>query len=359
MGHGGSLLHQRFRIAQRDGQRAELQAVDELLTGLQTAGHVKGDHAASALHLLLGNGVLGIGFQEGIADRFDLRIGLQPLGDLQSAFIVLLHADTQRLETAAHQKRGEGRHDGAKVHEGTQTALPQELLIVGDHRAAQQVTVAADVLGEAVDDCIHAQIQRGGIVGRGKGVVDKDLDAVLMGDLHHGGNIHQHHGGVGGRLHIDQFGVGLDQAFQLAEIGGVKGIVGDPEAGQPVAGHVLRAGIFGLGENSVVAAFQQCENRAGDSAHAGRIGHGLLAVFQRRQLLLQIIHRGIGDPAVCKALGIVIAGLHRIVRGIKIECGRLINGRDQGTVHIPRLAGVDLYRVEFQIFMLQIRVLQN
>ena len=91
--------------------------------------------------------------------------------------------------------------------------------------------MAADVLGEAVDDCIHAQIQRGGIVGRGKGVVDKDLDAVLMGDLHHGGNIHQHHGGVGGRLHIDQFGVGLDQAFQLAEIGGVKGIVGDPEAG--------------------------------------------------------------------------------------------------------------------------------
>ena len=69
VGHGGSLLHQRFRIAQRDGQRAELQAVDELLTGLQTAGHVKGDHAASVLHLLLGDGVLGIGFQEGIADR--------------------------------------------------------------------------------------------------------------------------------------------------------------------------------------------------------------------------------------------------------------------------------------------------
>ena len=109
----------------------------------------------------------------------------------------------------------------------------------------------------------------------------------------------------------------------------------------------------------MITAFQQCENRAGDSAHAGRIGHGLLAVFQRRQLLLQIIHRGIGDPAVCKALGIVIAGLHRIVRGIKIECGRLINGRDQGTVHIPRLAGADLYRVEFQIFMLQIGVLQN
>ena len=28
-------------------------------------------------------------------------------------------------------------------------------------------------------------------------------------------------------------------------------------------------------------------------------------------------------------------------------------------LHIPRLTGVDLYRVEFQIFMLQIRVLQN
>ena len=188
--------------------------------------------------------------------------------------------------------------------------------------------MAADVLGEAVDDHIHAQIQRGGIVGSGEGVVDKDLNAVLMGDLHHGGNVYQHHGGVSGRLHIDQLGVGLNELFQLAEIGGVKGIVGDAEAGQPIAGDVLGAGILGLGEDGVVAGLEQSENRAGNSAHAGSVGHSALAMLQRGQLLLQIIHRGVGDAAVGEALGVIVTGLHSIVRGVKIEGGRLVDGRN-------------------------------
>lgn len=106
--------------------------------------------------------------QEGITHRLDTGIGLQPTGDLQGVFVVLPHADAQRLDAPADEEGGKGRHHRAEVHQRTQTALAQELGVIGDHRAAQQVAVTADVLGQAVDHHIHAQIQRIGVVGVAK-----------------------------------------------------------------------------------------------------------------------------------------------------------------------------------------------
>ena len=42
-------------------------------------------------------------------------------------------------------------------------------------RVAQNIAVAAHVLGEAVDDHVRAQLQRPGVVGRGEGVVTNTL----------------------------------------------------------------------------------------------------------------------------------------------------------------------------------------
>ena len=140
---------------------------------------------------------------------------------------------------------------------------------------------------------------------------------------------------------------------------GVEGVVGDAEAGQPVVGHVLGAGVLRLGENGVVAALQRGKQRAGHSAHAGGIGHGALAVLQRRQLLFKIVLRGIGDAAVGKALGVVVAGADGVVGGVEVEGGRLINGRDQCAVGIPGLAGVYLGGVEFYLLGIKFRMLHD
>ena len=122
----------------------------------------------------------------------------------------------------------------AHSHQLTQHALcgrremcirDREFCIVGDHRAAQQVAVAADVLGQAVDHHVHAQIQRIGVVGGGKGIVHKNLRAVAVGDLRHLRQIHQHHGGIGGGLYVDDLGVWLDEGLQLLQMIGLEGVV--------------------------------------------------------------------------------------------------------------------------------------
>ena len=140
---------------------------------------------------------------------------------------------------------------------------------------------------------------------------------------------------------------------------GPEGVVLDAEPGQPVAGDVLGAGVLGLGEDDVVAAFQRREQRTGHRTHAGGIGHRALAVLQRRQLLLHVVQRRVGDAAVGEALGVVAARLHGVVGGIEIEGRGLINGRDQGTVGIPGLTGVNLHGVEFYVLRLKIRMLHD
>ena len=72
------------------------------------------------------------------------------------------------------------------------------------------IHISADVLGEAVDNCIHAQIQRGGVVGRGKGVVDKQLGAVGVSHVRQMLDIRYAHQGVGNGLAVYQLGVGTD-----------------------------------------------------------------------------------------------------------------------------------------------------
>ena len=219
--------------------------------------------------------------------------------------------------------------------------------------------MSADVLGQAVDHHVHAQIKGIGVVGGGEGVVHEHLHAVTVGDLRHLGQIHQHHGGVGGGLHIDDLGVGLDEGLQLLQMVGPEGVMLDAEPGQPVAGDVLGAGVLGLGENDVVAALQRREQRTGHRTHAGGVGHRALAVLQRRQLLLHIVKGRVGDAAVREALGVVAACLHGVVGGIEIEGRGLIDGRDQGTVGVPGLTGVDLHGVEFYVLRLEFRMLHN
>ena len=182
---------------------------------------------------------------------------------------------------------------------------------------------------------------------------------MAVGDLRHLRQIHQHHGGIGGSLYVDDLGVWLDEGLQLLQMIGLEGVVPNAEPGQPVAGNVLGAGVLGLGEDHVVTAFQCCEQRTGHRTHAGGIGHRALAVLQRRQLLLHVVQGGVGDAAVGEALGVVAAGLHRVVGGGKVEGRGLVNGRDQGTVGIAGLTGVNLHRVKFYVLRLKIRMLQD
>ena len=132
----------------------------------------------------------------------------------------------------------------------------------------------------------------------------------------------------------------------------------DAEAREPVARDVLRAGVFRLGEDDVVAALELREQRAGDGAHARGVGHGTLAVLEGGQLLLEIVLRGVRDAAVGEALGVVIAGLHRIVGGVEIERRGLVDRRDQRAVGVARLTCVHLQRVKVQAVRLQVGMSQ-
>ena len=89
--HRRRMTDQRLDTAETLGERAQTHAVEQPL-GLRVGSQLEGDHRAKAGHLPLRKSVLGVGRQTRIVDALDLRMTVEPRGDLPSARVVALHA---------------------------------------------------------------------------------------------------------------------------------------------------------------------------------------------------------------------------------------------------------------------------
>ena len=99
------------------------------------------------------------------------------------------------------------------------------------------------------------------------------------------------------------------------------------EPGQEIAGNIFRTGVFGLAEQRMVASADAHEDGPCHSSHARCIRHGTETMFGGGYLFFKIVIAGIGNTAVGKAFGIIIACLDSVICGVEIKSRSLVNGR--------------------------------
>ncbi|MNY04967.1 hypothetical protein D3C86_1376700 [compost metagenome] len=211
--------------------------------------------------------------------------------------------------------------------------------------------MAANILGQGVDDDVGAVLDGAGQVGGRHGVVDDQRQPLRVGRVGQGGEVH----------HIAQRiadGLAEDRLGPLIGVGGDGGdVVGVDEAhldavlGQGVGEQVVGAAIEGPRGDDVVARFSNGQNGVGDGRHARGHGQGRDAALQRRQTLLQHVRRRVHDPGVDIARHLQVEQVGPVLSVVEGVAGGLIDGhRHRPGGRIRRIAGVDGERVELHAF---------
>ncbi len=119
----------------------------------------------------------------------------------------------------------------------------------------------ADELGGGMDDEVGAMLKGAAQVGRGKGVVDQQGDAIFLPDLSHlikGKDVNQR---VAQGLAVQDLGVRADGAAEVLRVAGIHQGDLDAQAGEGVGELVVGAAVQGGGRHDMVARPRQGEDR--------------------------------------------------------------------------------------------------
>ncbi|GAA0582491.1 hypothetical protein GCM10010394_08940 [Streptomyces crystallinus] len=294
------MLDEGVDAAEAHGGGDERDARDH---GVRVAVHLEGDHRP-AHRRVVHPGHPGV-------------VGQAP-GQLRRACGCRPHPYRKRRQAPQQQIAGERVQDatGGEPH---LPQLPRERVVAGDH-AAHDVTMAAQVLGGAVQHDLGAQFPWPLEHGRGEGVVDEQRHrAARVGD---GPDVHLGEGRVGRGLHDHQTGVGPQR------VGDARGV--DPghlrteESGvqEVVAAAVQRPD----GDHVPQARRGPGEQHRGEGGHAAGEGHGAFGAFQPRERCLETAYGGVVQACVHRGPvgqrsggreGIDPGGLGRaVVRGV-------------------------------------------
>ena len=99
------MQHQGAHVADVGHVDEHLDALDETTRCRQPSAQREGEYRpVSALEVVFGLGVVGVGRQAGVVDALDLVLRLQPAGDLEGIARLSLDAETQGLDALADQE---------------------------------------------------------------------------------------------------------------------------------------------------------------------------------------------------------------------------------------------------------------
>ena len=121
----------------------------------------------------------------------------------------------------------------------------------GNRRAADDVGVAAEVLGRRMHDEVGAELQRALVDRRRERVVDGDERAALA--RHDAGDVDDVQRRVGRRLDPDQARLLAHRPLEGVEVRLVDQVIADPEARQDLVDEPVRAAVEVLRQDDVGA----------------------------------------------------------------------------------------------------------
>ena len=204
--------------------------------------------------------------------------------------------------------------------------------------------MAAQVLGAGMDDQVDAVRERALVHRGGEGAVDDQVRSGAgiprPGEQRQIGDAQI---GIGGGLGEDDLGPTRAQGGpQCSFVGGLHQSGLDAQPGEEPGDELARAAVAVAGEDDVIAALEQLEERGGGRGHAAGEEGGGLRAFQGGHLLLRRADGRVPVAAVLFALevaGEVPLDLRRV--GERIGGGE-DNRRGDGVVCLlARLASVD------------------
>lgn len=297
VGHAAGNLYQTLDTAETLCKGEDLGDLAEALGSGVTALDAEGQHAAAhaITVLLLSDVAVGVRLKAGVVDSDDVGRGLEGVGNGGGIGGGLARAQVEGLEAAVGEPRVKGGGDSADgVLQEAEAVL--ELVAVEGGDAHDDVAVAIDILGDAMDDDVGAQVEGVLDVGREEGVVDDDEDAVLVRLGDDGADVDEAQGRVAGALDPDE-----------------AGLVGDVLADVDLdLGRKRHADAMGLGHLREVAVGAAVDVRHGDDmaargealedrgrrgAAAGE-GEGVLGVLEGRYGRLEVVAVGVRRPRV-------------------------------------------------------------
>jgi hypothetical protein len=167
-----------------------------------------------------------------------------------------------------------------------------------DQRAAQDVGMAAEVLGGRVHDHVGAERQGPLQVRRGERVVHDEQRPGVMGDLCERGDVGDAQERVGGRLHPDHPGVGPDGGAYGLDAGHRHRVVLQAPSGQDLGDEAVRAPVGVVGNDDVIARLADRPEQRVFGRHSGCEREPAHAALKRREALFQRGTGGVGGTAV-------------------------------------------------------------
>ena len=208
-------------VAEGYGGGDDLQMADESVVRVVVGPESEGHHAAEAgRHLFFRDLVSLMALKTGIGDEADAGLPLQPARDGHRVFVVLAHAQRKRHRAAHDQPCVEGAYRPAQIYLRLRAYL-LEVLASADYSAAHGVAVAVNVLCQALDGEVRAQLDGALVEGGGEGVVNAQQRPVPVGDLRDGGDVRDHEGGVARRFDVYEPGVRADGRLDVRGVGRV------------------------------------------------------------------------------------------------------------------------------------------
>ncbi len=185
------------------------------------------------------------------------------------------------------------------VEQRVAAGVPREAGAVDDD-PAEAGAVAAEPLGERVDDDVGAVGERAGEGGGGEGGVDDQRQAVGAGDVGDGLEVGDLERGVGHRLAEQGAGVGVDRGGEAGWVGGVDEADADAERGQDVVELGVGAAVEVAGGDDVVAGAGEVDDGVEDRGGAGGVGQagGLGGALQQADALLEHLGGGVHQAGV-------------------------------------------------------------
>ena len=233
---------------------------------------------------------------------------------------MLLHAHRQRLDPAQHQPTVERIQDGAggflNEVEPVVVLLPRQ-----DDRPADGVAVPVEELGSGMHHHVGAELQRALQVGAHEGVVHHQHELVGARNPLHLFQVAEGHGGVGGRLHVEQAGILLDGCLHRGSARGIHEAGFQPKARQHLREQPVHPAVHRVRANHVVTALEQRHDGV-DGGHARGKRQRVAPAFQLGQVALQGRPGGVARPGVVVALVLAQLLLH--------VGGGLVDGDDDG-----------------------------
>ena len=243
--------------------------------------------------------MVGVALEARIEHPLHPRVPLQEPGHGETVGVVSLHPQGERLEAAAKQVGVVGgvhaSHDPAKVsHRLHQFGR-------ADHRAREQVVVAAEVLGGRVEHEIDTGRERLEVVGRAEGGVDERAHAAAAADVGKPLDVDDAQVRVCGRLADEELRPRRDRRFHRGVVAGLHLAEPDAESRQVLPTELAAAVVALVEEDNLVSCADVGHQQSDERRHSAGEEHGLFAPLEGGEFVFHHPLAGIAVAAILLA----------------------------------------------------------